>query len=154
MSSTTLTGLINVDLARDIEKIKSYDKPKIKKDSYENEDVIFTIEVNDNSYMYFGKSERDKDYAQLKKILKKPFLYVKKKAFIDFMTDENGTGMLNIIKKLHKNGKFTVEDLLEDCEYMPSSVIKNKNSVPKELRDNEYMNEFEVYPENFVVILV
>lgn len=154
MRITILTGLIHGDLAFDIEKIKSYDKPKLKKDSYENEDVIFTIEVNDNSYMYFGKSERDKDYAQLKKILKKPFLYVKKKAFIDFMTDENGTGMVSIIKKLHKNGKFTVEDLLEDCGYMPSSVIKNKNSVPKQLRDNEYNNDFEINPENFVIILV
>ena len=63
------TGLLNGDLAFDLEKIKGYDKPKIKKDGYENEEVVYTIEVNDNSYMYLNNKDRDEDFVMLKKHL-------------------------------------------------------------------------------------
>jgi len=156
MANKKNTGFHNGDLAFDLEKIKGYDKPKIKKDSYENEDVVYTIEVNDNSYMYFGKKERDKDYKTLSDIifLGKPLLKVKTADFVEFMTDENGTDIQEIADKLIKKGSFTLEDLVETCGYIPSRVIKGKTKVPKDLRDNEEDGDFEVSPENFIVLLV
>jgi len=155
MADTKSTGLSNGDLARDLEKIKGFDKPKVKKDAFESEDVTFTIEVNDESYFYANKEDRDNDFKTLKLFLSgKPFLQVVTNKFIDFMTDENGTGMINIQKTLKKKGVFKVEDLLNECGYIPSQIIKNKRSVPKYLRDNEYMGSFEVYPSNFIIIFV
>jgi hypothetical protein len=60
----------NGDLIRDLEKIKSYDSPKIKKDEMENDgEDIFTIEVNDVSYFYVNKDDRNADIKILKEAL-------------------------------------------------------------------------------------
>lgn len=155
MANTKTTGLINGDLAFDLEKLRGYDKPKVKKDAYENEEVVFTIEVNDSSYMYLSKTDRDKDFAILKRYLAgKPFLQIKTVPFVEFMTDENGIGMLSVANKLIKKGSFTLEDLVASCEYIPSHIIRGKTKIPKELRNNEVIGEFEVSPNNFIVVLV
>lgn len=62
----------NQNLNFDLEKIKSYDAISIKKDSFKNEvhNKIYTIEVNDNSYFYSNKEERNVDLKKLKSILK------------------------------------------------------------------------------------
>lgn len=70
MATKKSTGLINSDLAFSLEKIQGYDKPTIKKDEYENDGTdIFTIEVNDNSFMYASHADRNKDFKKLKSIL-------------------------------------------------------------------------------------
>lgn len=155
MANTKLTGLNNGDLAFDLEKIKDYDKPTVKKDEYENEDVVFTIEVNDQSYMYLDKSDRDKDYKLLKKHLSgKLVLLIKTAPFVYFMTDENGTDIQEIATKLIKKGSFSLKDLVETCAYIPSQVIQNKMIVPKNFKSNCSFGNFEVNPKDFILILV
>lgn len=154
MANKNKTGLHNGDLSFDIEKIKGYDKPKIKKDAFESEEVTYTIEVNDISYFYADKKDRDEDFIALKKMLAgQTVLLVRKAGFVDFMTDENGIGMFTVAKKLIKKGSFTIEDLLKICAYIPSSIIKNKSKVPKQLQLNKVDNNFEVFPENFIVVI-
>jgi hypothetical protein len=155
MATKKNTGLHNGDLSFDIEKIKGYDKPKVKKDAFENEEVTYTIEVNDESYFYADKKDRDEDFATLKKLLSgKIVLQIKTKEFVKFMTDDNGTDITEVAKKLIKKGSFTVEDLLSTCGYIPSNCISNKTKVPNELRLDESYGEFEVYPENFIILFV
>ena len=82
----------------------------------------------------------------------KPVLKVNTAEFVNFMTDEDGTDMQEIAKKLIKKGSFTLDDLVETCGYIPSRAIKSR--VPKDLRDNEEDGEFEVNPKDFTVVLV
>lgn len=57
-------------LSFDIDKISSYDSPQIKKESYKTEgETTYTIEVNDESYLYPNKEERDQDFKELKSLL-------------------------------------------------------------------------------------
>lgn len=156
MANIKLTGLTNGNLAFELEKIKCYDKPKVKKQEFQNDvhGIVFTIEVNDSSYFYGSKKERDKDLATLKKhLVGKPVIHVNTKQFVEFMTDDNGTEMDEVAKILIKKGSYTVEDMLSNCGYIPSSIIKNKNKVPKEFRDAEIDGDFEVNPENCIVFL-
>ena len=63
-------NFLNGDLKRDLEKIKNYDSPKIKKDEMENDgEDMFTIEVADNSYFYVNKADRNADIKTLKEAL-------------------------------------------------------------------------------------
>lgn len=51
--------LFNSDLRRDLEKIKSYDEWRIKPDKLKGGDWL--IDINDTTYWYANKSERDHD---------------------------------------------------------------------------------------------
>jgi len=155
MGNRKTTGLIHTDLAFDLEKLKGYDKPKVRKDGYTNEEVVYTIEVNDQTYQYFQKKDRDADCKLLKRHLAGvPVLQIKTKEFVTFMTDDDGTDMRTIAKSLIKKGSFTIEELLEDCSYIPSRAIANIKKIPKELRNGENDGDFEVYPDDFIVLFV
>ena len=57
----------NGDLAFDLEKIKSFDAPiTVSKQYDENLDYPYSIDVEDSSYFYANKKERDSDYELLK----------------------------------------------------------------------------------------
>jgi len=84
----------------------------------------------------------------------KPVLKVDKNKFINTMCDENGVDMSDVAKFLKKKGSFTLEDLVSITGYISSNQIKDKKSVPKELRDSEDEEGFEVYPTNFQVVFV
>lgn len=73
MATTKKLILNHTNLAFDLDKIKGYDKPTIKKSRFKNDvhDEIFTIEINDNSYFFYNKEERDADVTILKELLKK-----------------------------------------------------------------------------------
>ena len=62
--------IINLDLKSDLEKIKTYDDLHIMKSMYmEDLQKVFTIEINDNSYLYTNEPERNKDYLTITAIL-------------------------------------------------------------------------------------
>lgn len=64
------SNFLNGDLIRDLEKIKSYDSPKIKKDELENDGTdIYIMDVNDSAYFYVNKKDRDSDVKALKEYL-------------------------------------------------------------------------------------
>jgi len=61
----------NGDLQKELEKIKRYDSLKIKKDEYKDENTTtYTVEVNDNSYLYANSKERNSDLNLLKTYFK------------------------------------------------------------------------------------
>lgn len=156
MANKNQIGLHNGDLSFDIEKIKGYDKPKIKKDEYDSTDELaYVIEVNDNSYFYVNRKERDEDFVTLKKLLAgQTVLKLDKVGFVKFMTDEGARDINNTFaQKLIKKGSFTIEDLLDDCAYIPSNIIKNKSKVPSNLQFQKVDNEFEVNPRHFIVVI-
>jgi hypothetical protein len=64
------SNFLNGDLIRDLEKIKSYDSPKIKKDELENDgENIYIMDVNDSAYFYVNKADRNADVKTLKEYL-------------------------------------------------------------------------------------
>jgi hypothetical protein len=63
-------NFLNGDLIRDLEKIKSYDSPQIKKDEMENDgENIYVMDVNDSAYFYVNKTDRNSDVKTLKEYL-------------------------------------------------------------------------------------
>jgi len=60
----------NGDLQNNIEKIMTYSSLEVYKDRYDDLNLPFTIEVNDNSYFYANILERNQDYLLLRKKLK------------------------------------------------------------------------------------
>lgn len=66
-------SFINGDLTNDFEKIEGYDVLEIRKDEFESDDTTnrYTIEVNDQSYLYDNVFDRDDDYKKLKKLFSK-----------------------------------------------------------------------------------
>ena len=62
----------NADLSFDIEKIESFDVPiTISKGYDSNLDYPFAIDVEDTSYWYAEREERDVDFEKLKSIVPK-----------------------------------------------------------------------------------
>jgi hypothetical protein len=85
--------------------------------------------------------------------MKKPILKVDRKAFIDYiLDDENGTNLNDVAKILKKKGRVTAEDLLKNCSLLTNDLIKNK--VSKKLRVDEDIYGFEVYHEYFTIKFV
>jgi hypothetical protein len=63
---TNREKIFNGDLRNQLENILSSKGQKIKKDKFKNEDgITYTVEVNDSSYLYVNKKERDKDWLNL-----------------------------------------------------------------------------------------
>jgi hypothetical protein len=94
---------------------------------------------------------------------KKPLLKVKMKEFVEFMFDTgDGSDGYDLDsdgraeKQLSTKGVFSLSvfDLMKECGYIPSRAIKDKNKVPKELRDNEEQWGFEVNPNDFRIVYV
>ena len=56
----------NGNLARDFEKIMTYSILGIDKNQDDNLDLPYIIDVNDASYFYANKLERNQDFALLK----------------------------------------------------------------------------------------
>jgi hypothetical protein len=92
------------DLAFDLEKIKAYDKPKIKKGTFKNElkETVYTIEVNDVSYFYYEKVGRNEDCALLKELLKSDNVVAKKKLIRKRVMDLLNVSMKAAIKNIDK----------------------------------------------------
>jgi len=85
---------------------------------------------------------------------KKTVLKVYKNKFINFMLDQDDGFTTSDIKKLlKKKGSFTLEDIVKDCGYIPSDVIKSK--VSKKMMSEDYGNgDFEVEPSDFTIKFV
>ena len=60
----------NNDLKNDIEKIKGYNTAEIKSSCDKNLDATYILDINDSSYFYTYREERDADLEKLKSILK------------------------------------------------------------------------------------
>jgi hypothetical protein len=61
----------NNQIAFDIEKLKSFDNPEIVCSYDESqEEPMFILDVNDESYFYINEIDRDADCEKLKEILK------------------------------------------------------------------------------------
>ena len=57
----------NNDLTFNIEKIESFDTPiTVSKEYDDNLDYPFALDVEDESYFYLNKKERDEDFETLK----------------------------------------------------------------------------------------
>ncbi len=68
----------NNDLKNDIEKIKGYNTAEIKSSCDKNLDAPYILDINDSSYFYTYREERDVDFERIKAILKNlPFLIEK-----------------------------------------------------------------------------
>lgn len=62
----------NGDLSFDIQKIESFDVPIVVGKSYdENLDYPFALDVEDTSYWYAEREQRDEDFDKLKHIIPK-----------------------------------------------------------------------------------
>ena len=69
-------AFLNDDLNFEIEKIKEFDLPITVSKSYDDIfDYSFSLDIEDSTYWYATKEERDKDFETLK-ILIPNFTYV------------------------------------------------------------------------------
>jgi hypothetical protein len=85
----------------------------------------------------------------------KPILKVSKSGFVDFMMDDDGVEIGTIKKSLKKKGSFDLNDIVKNCGYIPSNIIKSK--VPDNLKAVTYDEKgkgFEVSPEDFQIEFV
>lgn len=70
LNKSGINKFYNGDLGFEWEKHLRADKPTVKKDKYHNgEEITWVIDINDDSYFYYNKMERDIDFALAKKLL-------------------------------------------------------------------------------------
>lgn len=111
----------NSDLERDIEKIENFDVPiTVSKEFDINLNVPFAIDVEDGSYFYANKDERDSDFELLKSI-------VPKFSFVENM----GNNKIQEAKKLLQDNAYQVANLwnIADDKELPYSLLDLANSL-------------------------
>lgn len=121
-----------------------------------NADETFTLR-SELGYEQANVSRSDFRLIKKNKMAKKekPILKVSKKGFVNFMMDDDGVEIGTIKKELNKKGVFTLEDIVKNCGYIPSGLIKSK--VPDNLKSVTYDEKgktFEVQPSDFNIIFV
>ena len=88
---------------------------------------------------------------------KKVRILVSKRAFLDwrFCIEEDTIdymeGLLNILRKEDEmySISLSVNDILENTTYIPSTIIQNKKDIPEDLKCNTSRDFFEVWVVDF-----
>jgi len=67
---------LNGDLATDVKGTRADPKTlrlkDVRKDEFDNDgEILYTIEIHDNSYTYVNKEDRNKDYSALIGLIRK-----------------------------------------------------------------------------------
>ncbi len=84
----------------------------------------------------------------------KPLLKIAKNEFVEFILSPDGLTIDDVKIFLKKNGNFTLENAVKHTLYIPERMIKNKKSIPPELKEQNTDGTFQVNPDKFFVMFV